>query len=216
MSSWCSLSSTRAGSRRSGNGGGVSSAAPRASRHARERLELDGREGEAGFPARCFGVLEEPPAEILVRENLLQRPLHRLLRHWRPPRSRFAAATSQWHARARALTIQESPDFQALRRQRRPAPCWIVPSSRARFHATLLGTRQRARRKRPRHSVGRGPPGIRGIDTVRAARGLGAAGRDDRNLARAKKSIEPSGNCARPSYTRPLISSFGGCPDVEA
>src|SRR5262245_26395774 len=58
----------------------------RAARHARERLELDGREGETGLPARRLGVLEEPLAEILVGEKLPQYPFHRLLSHCRPPR----------------------------------------------------------------------------------------------------------------------------------
>src|SRR4030095_3128378 len=61
-------------------------------RYARKRLELDGREGETGRPARRLGVLEEPLAEILVGEKLPQRPFHCLLSHCRPPRFEFAAA----------------------------------------------------------------------------------------------------------------------------
>jgi hypothetical protein len=186
--------------------------APRPAGHPGERLELDGREGEAGFLARHLGVVEEPLAEILVRENLPQRSLHRLLSHRRPPRYTVRCRNLP---RATYAPDSHNPGIARLSStsaSASPVSLLIAPCSPDRFHATLPGTRQKARRKRPRHSVGRGPPEIRGIDTVRAARGLSAAGRDEKNLARAKKAIEHSGIRARPSYTRPLISSFGGVP----
>ena len=90
--------------------------------------EISSSMGETGLPARRLGVLEEPLAEILIGEKLPQRPLHRLLSHRRPPRVRVCRRNLPMaRLRARALTIEESPDFQALRRQRRPASLLIAP-----------------------------------------------------------------------------------------
>ena len=160
----------------------------RVSRHSRERLELDRREGQAASQVTAPGFSKNRSREILIREKLAQRPLHRLLSHRRPPRYGSLPQPSKGKLHAIVLTTQESPDFQALRVPRRPGALLIASCSGCLILRKPLGTRQRAGRKQPRHSVGRGPLEIRGIGHGARAHGREAGGRDERSAARTTKS----------------------------